>query len=486
MNDGATLSSIVTRDEKGRGVFPYFFCARFQHPDSVVAGRRWTTEIGLRQLTDQDNILCSVVLQTEEISARVNAPIQVTCPRIVRSLIETCNPIDHTPSRSVIKLTEENANAFAYEIERVDRKYPLILLSHQRDGTATVSAERLRRVMIGLAQVIEIPPTADTFTIENKLGRQYSAFGGAINIIFPYQKTDEGGFYRTVLLRAERLDELKDDGTSVESEILSIITHRTNVPNSWMHISSEKVKQEILRARLREAVASASDEKNFLAYEELLKEAAESLEKKDVAISELQWSLTTAEGSLDKAKAEIDGLKHALSGAASRSELNPTAFSDAITPLRDLVHAVADGNPSLEQALKLASMLYPDRLVVLDSAVTSAKESDRGNFQNGKKAVELLMNLVTTYWSALAEGRGDQEARAVFGRNGFAAKEADSLSSDGRSRRTFNHCGKQVFMEKHLKHGVKDSLSETLRIHFAWFEDRKEIVIGHCGKHLDF
>ena len=43
-----------------------------------------------------------------------------------------------------------------------------------------------------------------------------------------------------------------------------------------------------------------------------------------------------------------------------------------------------------------------------------------------------------------------------------------------------------MVMEKHLKHGVKDSVAETLRIHFEWVADQKKLVIGHCGKHLDF
>lgn len=41
-------------------------------------------------------------------------------------------------------------------------------------------------------------------------------------------------------------------------------------------------------------------------------------------------------------------------------------------------------------------------------------------------------------------------------------------------------------MEKHLKHGVKDSKAETLRIHFEWLPSEKKLVVGHCGKHLNF
>jgi hypothetical protein len=82
--------------------------------------------------------------------------------------------------------------------------------------------------------------------------------------------------------------------------------------------------------------------------------------------------------------------------------------------------------------------------------------------------------------------QSDQQARAIFGKNGFAAKEAETISAQGRRRRTFGYGDRDIFMEKHLKYGVKDSAAETLRIHFEWLPDKKQILIGHCGKHLNF
>jgi len=41
-------------------------------------------------------------------------------------------------------------------------------------------------------------------------------------------------------------------------------------------------------------------------------------------------------------------------------------------------------------------------------------------------------------------------------------------------------------MLKHLKIGTKDSLSETLRVHFEWIAKEGCIVVGHCGGHLPF
>lgn len=486
MKEGATLSSTSTRNESGDVVYPFSFCASLKHPDPKVSGRRWVAEVGLKQSRIGDPIECSVLLQTEEISARVTSPIKVTCPRIVRDLVEQCNPIDRTPSRDSILLTETNAKAFAYEIERETRDYPLVIVSREHDGTTPISSSRLRQLLVGLAQVIEIPATADSYALEEILGRRYTAFGGAVRVILPYRKTVQGDYCATSLIPVDALKNFLSTDADPESELLSIVTHRTNIPNSWKHVSMEMVKQEVLRARLRQAAVSASKNSDLSAYEELLEEAAANLDVKDSTIEGLREDLKSLESSLDQTQAEIDNLKHALQGASSRSDFDPASLTESLAPLRQLVLSAISEELTLEGVLRLISMLFPERVIVLDSALTSARESDRGDFQHCTKALELLLLLCTSYWEALVRGEGDQGARNVFGKNGFAAKEAEGLSKDGKDRRTFVHRGKIIFMERHLKHGVKDSLSETLRVHFAWIGEHREIAIGHCGKHLDF
>lgn len=51
--------------------------------------------------------------------------------------------------------------------------------------------------------------------------------------------------------------------------------------------------------------------------------------------------------------------------------------------------------------------------------------------------------------------------------------------------------GKDVDMRQHLKidskgktHGIETASDEScLRIHFAWHDESKKVLIGHCGKH---
>ena len=304
-DDGASLSSLATVDDQGSPIFPYHFSARLAHGQPGVPGRRWVTEVGLRQAAADQEIFCSVLLRTDEISAKVTDPIQVTRPRIVELIVGRCGPSSYTPGLSVIQLTEENAGVFGYEIEREARRHRIVEVSCDREGRFPVALERLRSVLVGLAQVIEIPAHADTYRLEEMLGRRYSAFGGPINIISPYRATESGGFCKTVLFKPDQLAELVEAGVAIESKsVLAVVTHQTNLPHSWRHISNESVREAILRLRLQKAVSAARGSTDAAVYDELLQEAADQLAAKDRELASARLDIEVRDASLDRMAAE--------------------------------------------------------------------------------------------------------------------------------------------------------------------------------------
>ena len=126
---------------------------------------------------------------------------------------------------------------------------------------------------------------------------------------------------------------------------------------------------------------------------------------------------------------------------------------------------------------------FGEHCIVLPSARNSAEEMDR--FINGRELLSLLKRLVTEYRSKLMTG-GDNQARAVFGKNEYAAKESETVMGNKamRRQRTFSYGGEDVEMFRHLKIGVDDDVTRTIRVHFHWDADAGKIVIGYCGKHL--
>lgn len=487
LKDGSTLSSRATgASEEGRR-YPFWFGAQLGHPDNITLGRKWITEIGLRQDSEEAPIECSLLLKTEELSARVMAPIQVTRPKLVEQLFLRCNPIAGTPGLRVKQLTQDGAPAFLREVESTDRTHPLVVLSASREGRYPADSDWLQSMLAGLADVVRIPPEEDTFAIGQVAGRRFTAFGGAINVVFPGRMGDNGRYYETRLLRPDDITDLLEGGISVESEVLATVTHRTNLPLSFRHISPEKVSQAVLRSQLLELIGRSRVEGQAGEVDEyvaLLEAADQELQAKEEELARARLDYATRDQEAIALQAEVANLK--LAGGNMPNGEGKGGSVGELQGVRDSVLSVVKGNPELQEVIDVVESLYGDRIVFLENSRSSAKESDRAGFRQGAKAFELLTKLATDYWQCLAEGKSDQQAKAVFGQTAYSPNEGQALSLSGKRRRTFNYRGRDYLMERHLKHGAKDSAAVTLRVHFEWLASENKIIVGHCGKHLDF
>lgn len=136
-----------------------------------------------------------------------------------------------------------------------------------------------------------------------------------------------------------------------------------------------------------------------------------------------------------------------------------------------------------EQILDAIEGQFPHRVAVLAAARQSARAAEK--FRHRRRLANVLLKLVTEYWTELQMGHGDADARRVLG-DYYAAQESETVANTPRLRRarTFAYEGRSLYMSQHLKIGVKDGVSETIRVHFAWDEPTRMIVIGHCGEHL--
>jgi hypothetical protein len=106
-------------------------------------------------------------------------------------------------------------------------------------------------------------------------------------------------------------------------------------------------------------------------------------------------------------------------------------------------------------------------------------------FLYGRRLLDMLRRLVVDYRNKLLD-TGDNEARKVFGKNEYAAKESETVMANKTLRRlrTFEYEGQQVEMFRHLKIGADENITKTIRVHFHWDAKRQRIVIGYCGEHF--
>jgi hypothetical protein len=157
----------------------------------------------------------------------------------------------------------------------------------------------------------------------------------------------------------------------------------------------------------------------------------------------------------------------------------------------DMRRALADSLMSgrklcVTDALRLAQALFPERLIVLGPAFESAKKSDRSGFQQAARLLQLLLRLGGPYYDA-AFGLSKDSPESVFSNAEYSAHESDTVNSTHdrviRSVRTVLWNGRTIALERHLRIGVANDASKSIRCYFEIVRDEKRILVGYCGPH---
>lgn len=477
------IQSVATVD-----AFPNVVATSYTHPDAQVSGRQWLTEVGFRIGSAGADVECTVLLSTSEISPRVASPVLVSRPGVVTELVARCELAVATQGVSVHYLDEDSAEAFRYVVLDSRRQHSLLVLSADHAGNYLSDPEHLRSLVLGLADVVVMRPGTDTRWLSHVIGRDYIPYNGALKLLYPYAHIGDRAFVATRLITRETAAELSASGQTVDTEVLSLITHRSNLPIAWSHVSIQAARDLQLQrelARRREEAARTGDTAEYAKFlEETVAELEDKVRKHEGSLESLERVVSAQEDTERQLHYQNDVLKHQLAEAGGSARKSDEDGEDRAEVVLALAQAI-DTQPTPMQSLLLIMHLFPERVEILPDAWKSARDSEK--FRYGRKLFSLLLALVTEYWDGLASGRPDAEARKVFGA-AYGAQESDTTAKNkgARTKRTFAYRGQPVAMMSHIKIGIKDSIAETIRVHFEWFPQERVIVIGHCGAHLDF
>ena len=472
---------------------PYLYSILLTHKDDHVHGRYWSTEISIR--LDKSSTFLSILLETQDVSTRVTTIPSSTRPKLVSFLLKNSQLDYDTVGIKPNKITDttEDYTAFSYEVVRLDRNYPLILVSNEHEAKPLINPKKLQEQLLGLAQVVYTEDEIDSWEMERTLGRKYSAWGGAINIIFPPYKKNSCA---THLLLNNDIKSLLESKINLNHHILSIITHKTNAIKNKAHFSPVDVRskrQKDYQASLKEKFNALEESNDF---KELAEEAFTQLEeqsnvidnineehqKKVLALEALYFGsleeLDAAQQELNSKEFKINDLKGLIQQLTSNSK---SGLQNENISKEELVNCLAlDLYP--EQCLRIISDFIPERVTILESAYKSAKEM--GRFKNGRGLILKLWRLGNEYLDAFLTS-GDSKAKEVFGKS-YSAKESETTTNNRRlsSLRKFNYNGQSIEMQRHLKIGVSQNVEQTLRVYFHVDQEEKKIIIGYCGEHL--
>ena len=461
-----------------------------KHADQRVHGRQWIVEVGAKKLADTLTVSC--VVKTDEHSTLVSSPVNASQPRVIRYLINNVSAAEEAdftetvPGEVLLSVGKDRDSyrAFLEEIERAERDGAIVLVSSTEEGTYLVDPEKLQRTLVGLAQVVKVLPEANTFEMVEILGSTWAAWGGAVKVL-SLPSPFAGVRARSFL--PEEIETWTGEPESI-SRVLAWVTANTNIPRLRSHVRPHGVMLLSTRRRL-EQVHAASAQMNEAQLRRTLEETTKQVADQEAFLGEVADEQSRLEAELARYKDDLRETQDTLRTKEyllSQKEMSsveggtmPTAFDR--DPLLKL--AVSKDGPSPSECIEIIDQLHGPRCTILDTARASAKKMARFNF--GRELLDLLLRLVTTYRDTLLES-GDAKARNVFGKGEYAATESDQVRTnrDARRHRTFVYDGREVEMLRHLKIGVVDDTTRTIRIHFHWDPDREKIVIGYCGKHL--
>ena len=357
-----------------------------KHADEDVRGRQWIVEVGVKKFAAEP-LEVSCVVKTDERSTLVSNPVSASQPRVIQYIVKNvlsaknADFADAVPGEILRTVGQDRDSylAFLAEIERHDRGAAIVLVSATHEGEYLVKPTNLQRTLIGLAHVVQVLPGSDSYEMAEILGKPWSAWGGAVNVLsIPSAAGDVRARY---FLR----DEIQDWGEERQriSKVLTWVTANTNIPRQRMHVRPEGVMQLSMRRRM-EKVRATSAKMNAAQLRQVLDKASKHADEQEhfftdvnadleAELSRYKEDLEKAQEDLRKKNYRLQSLKAGLSHADGG---DGGAFdSDALQKLLKL--ASGREEPSPLDCIEIIDQVYDDRCTVLDSAWSSAKKMTR-------------------------------------------------------------------------------------------------------------
>lgn len=457
---------------------PKTYSVMYTHPDKKVSGRQWITEIGI--VKNKDHTFVTILLEISDVSTFVNNHPIATRPSLISYLKLNCELDSKTIGISPIEIDNNELCDLKEEIFRDTRKYPIVCISKYNKEYLT-DANKLQGQLLGLSQVFVLKDSISSWEMERVIGRKYSCWGGAINIIFP-ANVSKSPFTR--ILFKDEIDKISKEEEPLNNKILSIITHRCNGYNKKSHIAPHATRAKRLRddnKNFREKLSILKENKD---YESLFEEALKEIDEQKEVIDDNEANFQEIIQDLEDEKGNILSEKAEIEEKYTRLNSQYNLISNKPSPKIDIGHImpILYNKLTPESCLDLVKEFFSNNVIILSSAFNSSKKIP--SFNNCPRLIFLLYKLCTEYRTKFLE-KGDNEAKEVFGIN-YAANESTTVENNRElcAKRTFIYKGKPIKMFRHLSLGKSRDKNKTLRIHFEVDIQERKIIIGYCGEHL--
>lgn len=401
------------------------------------------------------------------------------------------------------------ADIITIDLHRYSIKVPDL---NHKGGTLKVAAAIIQPVCFG-ANRAGLLITAFSDTNFTKAHRALMAFdqSGRLDVAAMAQQTM---IWKAAGIRINT----EAESRNFVQRLMMMLIHRATTEQETEHDDEERAmakrikKDHELAERIHpELVENCADEEQvdivFTAAHTLLQAHDATLQELEHTKAQLQEAQTQCEELKCAVEQQATDHKHEMSLALNRiKELETnTQQSDSANPSAPVIASLQSTIDSLKEqldatrsiqetistmvlpkntfdSLTLAAQFWPDRLIVLDQAYTSAEAFDGP----AEEPFTHLQALACILWPLVFEENSNHPAQ------NFAERTTVPMTMKVNKRQL----DKAFFDEYHLTYkgqtrdfhahtkGANFRRGQSLRIHFFFDREERKIVIAHCGDHL--
>jgi hypothetical protein len=334
-----------------------------------------------------------------------------------------------------------------------------------------VDSDDVQRSVRGFAQVALLKDKWAAFKLTDCIGKELSCYNGAVRLYWP--------------------------GLSRGSDPLG---HPLYFPDSirWHAQNAQPLERHLFRmlvgisgfrfseGSIVRAASIALERQKQQRIQELLSRVAAG----GAEVQEIEAELGRAWSQIDQLKTELDQTKQHESELAAELEAQKTAW--VTVQLEQSTQRSISGAQSADsreevdfrsvaEAVEKAQSDFKSKLLFLDSAVRSAKDSP---YQLPNRVYELFEALGELVGVWQKKGKLGKSWKVALLQKGFDFKDSISMTSRGKhgDDYTFVYNGKKQLFENHVTLGAKTP-DTCLSVHWMRDDDKKILVIGSCGRH---
>lgn len=461
------------------------------HRDHSESARRWSVEIGLKAEANGQVRFTTVVshwMIPNFIGEYPDPPMR-SVPKYVVDILKNPNLNCRRGGSKILHqfeaVTHKNAQALYDQLKASDRQLPYVFVAAKPDSDMlAIDPVAAYRSLLGSANVYAFFENSVLEEMNYYLGNNYRCEPGSVRCFLP--KFDKHRDDNARIHRFFTGDHIADRG---QEHILDCIANgfarngtafRTYDLRSFSDLFVLRRKR-----RLQQMFANKDSAGDAVDSEELafLKEACEALDAENQELSTL-----TSQLEIEKDELQTD-LSNKTYQIAEAEKLR-TQLKD-FEQVKNAVENLASLPQSLEEILRLAGTLFPEKLTIASEAFKSAadheKKYDYWKKQEGLSiAWQMLYDLAQTGHGLLLNDQGGDIEREFNDSSRFELAMTEGKTTKGDAdlmkKRDLVFDNKKFSMAPHLKHQSKTP--KLLRVHFAIDNENKRLIVGHFGDHM--